>query len=116
MRSLRAVCAGGLLASLLALTGCGDSTTAEVSGTVKLGGNPVKAGGITFTPVDGKTATAGGEIKDGRYSARVPVGLMKVSITVSEFDHFKPLYGPKGPKMAVTNPITPPNSAPSAIQ
>jgi hypothetical protein len=100
MPNVRAFCTGGLLVSLLALAGCSDHTTGEVSGTVTLGGNPVKAGAITFIPVDGKTGTAGGEIKDGRYSARVAAGLMKVSISVPRVVRMKKLYNaPNSPEM-----------------
>ena len=45
--------------------------------TVEMDGNPVEAGTIMFVPVDGQTPTAGGEIKNGRYSVRVPIAEMK---------------------------------------
>jgi hypothetical protein len=108
MPNLRAFCAGGLLVSLLALAGCGDHMTGEVSGTVTLGGTPVQAGAITFIPVDGKTGTAGGAIKEGRYSARVPVGLMKVSISVPKVVRMKKLYNtPNSPEMPWTDESAP---------
>ena len=57
--------------TLLALTGCGgDSKMATVSGAVTLDGNPVETGAITFVPANGNAPTAGGQIKDGRYSVQ----------------------------------------------
>jgi hypothetical protein len=56
----------GLLSGLGGL-GCG-SPLAEVSGTVKLDGQPVPEGSIQFIPVEGTTGpSAGAAIKDGRY-------------------------------------------------
>jgi hypothetical protein len=81
MRIARVLWAGGFLVALVTLTGCGDSRTAEVHGTVKVDGRLVKSGAIRFYPKDGKSPTEGGEIKDGHYSVRVPVGRMKVSIS-----------------------------------
>jgi hypothetical protein len=52
----------------------------EVQGTGKVNGKPVEEGAIDFEPVDGLTPTGGGIITNGQYSAKVPVGLMKVSI------------------------------------
>jgi hypothetical protein len=80
MRIQHAIGAGFFLAITLALAGCGDGLT-EVTGMVKYDGNPVEEGSITFTPVEGKTATGSGVIKGGKYSAKVPVGSMKVSFT-----------------------------------
>jgi hypothetical protein len=46
-----------------------DLSRAEVHGKVLLNGQPVGEGSIIFMPVDGnKGPTAGGGIKDGRYS------------------------------------------------
>jgi len=81
MRSARGLWAGGFVVALLMLIGCGSSGTATVHGTVKVDGQPVKAGAISFYPKDGKAKTTGGEIKDGHYSVEVPVGVMKVSIS-----------------------------------
>lgn len=81
MRKQRTAGAGGCLVGLLTLIGCGGSDMAEVHGTVKVDGQPVKAGAISFFPKDGKAQTTGGPIKDGNYAVRVPIGLMKVSIS-----------------------------------
>ena len=81
MRSARVLLAGGCLVALLTVIGCGGSGMGKVHGTVKVDGQPVKAGAISFYPKDGKSKTTGGEIKDGQYSVEVPVGAMKVSIS-----------------------------------
>ncbi len=98
----------GCLLILLALAGCGDSGTAEVSGTVTVDGTPVEEGKIGFSPVDGKTTTAGGDIKKGLYSVQVPVGTMKVSISVPKVVGMKKLYPtPDSPSMPVTKESLP---------
>jgi hypothetical protein len=78
--------------ALLALAGCGQQTTGEVSGTVQVDGTPLAKGAILFVPADGKAPTAGGDITDGRCSVRVPVGVMKVSISAPKVVGKKQLY------------------------
>jgi len=100
----RAAWACGGLTLLLALAGCGgDAAIGEVSGTISYGGKPVEEGAITFTPIDGKGRTGGGEIKDGQYTAKgVAVGRMKVSITNAKVYGYKKLYDtPDSPKQAL---------------
>jgi len=60
------------LVALLALAGCGDRSTAEVSGAVKVDGKPVKPGAILFISGGRKDADLGGEIKEGRYPCACP--------------------------------------------
>jgi len=101
---LRPMCI--LLLSIL-LPGCGDSFS-EVEGEIRLDGKLVKAGAIQFSPVDGKTPTAGGPIDKGIYSVRVPVGLMKVSISAPKIIGTKKLYDtPDSPEMPVTDEALP---------
>jgi hypothetical protein len=71
----------GSLFVLLCLIGCGDATS-EVSGTVTIDGQVVEHGAIRFVPVDEKSPPAGGEIKNGKYLVRAPIGEMKVTISV----------------------------------
>jgi hypothetical protein len=99
--------AGAAILVGLALAGCGGNE-ARVSGTVKVDGKPIANGMITFMPVDGKTATAGGKIKDGHYSVKVPVGAMKVSISEPKFVRKKKLYDtPNSPEQDVTEESLP---------
>jgi hypothetical protein len=80
----RAGCAAGLLIALFMGAGCGgESATGEVSGTVTVDGKvPPPGSSITFFPMDGKTASAGGLLEDGKYTVRVPVGMAKIEIRV----------------------------------
>jgi hypothetical protein len=95
--------AGAVLAAVLVLAGCGSNNDGQVSGTVKLDDTPIETGSITFVPVDGKTTTAGGPIKAGRYSVKVPVGKMKVSISMPRVVGKKKIYNtPDSPEMPVT--------------
>src|SRR5215470_15766954 len=56
-----AVCLCGAL-------GCSGDNRSEVSGTVKLNGQPVVEGAINFIPIEGnKGAGAGAAIIDGKY-------------------------------------------------
>ena len=84
--------AAGLLAALLTLSGCGDSKEGRVSGTVWVDDEPVEDGSINFIPADGQSQTAGGVIKDGKYSVKVPVGLMKVEIRAPKTIGHKKIY------------------------
>jgi hypothetical protein len=66
-----------------ALTGCGSGpTAATVSGEVKVGGTPVRAGVIAYVPVDGTGAPATADIKDGRYEIQTTAGSKRVQISV----------------------------------
>lgn len=84
---------------LALLSGCGDGA-AEVRGKITYDGKAIEAGAIQFVPVDGKSRTAGSVITNGEYSARVPIGLMKVSISGSKTVGTKKLYNtPNSPEM-----------------
>lgn len=99
--------AGLMLAALLIATGCNTSKEGELHGTVKVDGNLVD-GNITFIPADGKSATAGCPIKNGKYSARVPVGTMMVAISVPKVIGKKPLYNtPNSPEGDITKEVLP---------
>lgn len=98
MRIMQAACGGLLLVGLLAFAGCNGQSMADVSGTVKVDGQPLAQGAILFTPVDGKTQTAGGTIDNGHYSVMVPVAAMRVSISQMKFLRKRNLYGPGSPE------------------
>jgi hypothetical protein len=89
----------GLVVCALAAAGCDGSGLADVSGTVTVDGTAIEEGAITFYPVDGQGQTAGGPIKDGKYSVPVSVGLMKVSISYPKAIGKKKLYNtPESPE------------------
>src|SRR5262245_30263024 len=66
---------------LACLAGCSGPTHGEVKGMVTLDGHPLKEGTIRFTPIDGKTGTAGAFIADGKFEAKVPIAKHKVEIS-----------------------------------
>lgn len=70
---------------------CGPATEhrSEIHGEVTLDGEPIQAGAILFLPTDPtRSATAGAEIKNGRYSIERDkgpgVGLYRVEIRASK--------------------------------
>jgi hypothetical protein len=81
-----------LSVALAALIGCGGDNMADVAGTVTINGAPAEKGSVTFIPADGKAPTAGSEIVNGKYSARVPLGTAKVQIRVPKVVGKKKLY------------------------
>jgi hypothetical protein len=97
-----------LLLLLLLAPGCAETNEAVVTGTITVDGTPAKTGYIGFIPVDGKSATSGAEIKDGKYTANVPLGTMKVQIRVPKVVGQQKLYNtpdsPVQPIMAETLP------------
>ena len=94
---------------LIAQLGCGGSDgMSEVTGTVTLDAKPLESGAISFVPVDGQSTTAGGEIKQGRYSVQVPPVAMKVSISSPKVVGKKKLYDtPDSATMDITQEAVP---------
>ena len=81
----------------------------EVTGTVTVNGEPAQTGSISFFPVDGKSVTTGAVIEAGKYSARVPVGKVKVEIRVSKIVGRKKLYDtPNSPIQPIMQEVLPP--------
>jgi hypothetical protein len=100
---------GGIVVALWSLAGCGGSDSmVQVTGVVTLDDKPIERGAILFVPAEGKGPTAGGEIKGGRYTVRVPRGVMKVSVTAPKVVGKKKLYPtPNSPEMEVTEEALP---------
>lgn len=74
-----------LAGSLFFLTGCSGGGTGNVSGEVKLNGEPLPTGRITFVCKGGNQPAMSADIVDGRYELRaVPVG--PVDVTVETFN------------------------------
>jgi hypothetical protein len=97
-----------LLIGLLA-AGCAEPTDGIVSGMVTIDGEPPKDGSMTFIPADGKSATSGAKIIDGRYTARVPLGTSKVQIHVSKIVGTQKLYNtPESPVQPLMVEVLPP--------
>lgn len=102
---------GACLFGLALLAGCGGGGPgATVEGSVTLDGQPLQEGAISFVPADGKTASAGGTITDGKYSVAVPPGPKRVEITASKVVGQRPAYAgdPNSPMIDITKSIVPP--------
>jgi hypothetical protein len=80
-----------LLAAIL-IVGCNKSNLGVVTGTISVDGTPAKSGSIAFFPINRKSSTAGSEIVDGRYAAKVALGAAKVEIRVPKVVGQKKLY------------------------
>jgi hypothetical protein len=83
-----------LALGLLCGSGCDSKGIRKVRihGRVTLDGEPVPAGSVKFSPLDGQTPTAGAVIQDGEYRAEVPLGRMRVEIRAA-----RAVEQPKGP-------------------
>jgi hypothetical protein len=67
---------------LTGVVGCSGPTPAgTVNGTVTLDGQPLKEGVVRFVPVDGKSPTASAIVTDGKFTASVPLGEMRVEFS-----------------------------------
>jgi len=101
----------GMWVVLGLIAGCdgGSSDLGDISGAVTYDGKPVEDGAISFIPMDGKSPTAGGTIKDGKYTAtKVPVGTTKVSITAVKIVGKKKAYdAPDSPEIPITESLIP---------
>jgi hypothetical protein len=82
-----------LLIALLGFAGCaGSSGQGTVKGTVTLDDQPLKEGVVRFVPVDGKSQTASADIKDGKFTAAVPLGEMQVEFSAPKVVNRRKAY------------------------
>ncbi len=103
----RVPAAGLLAAGLIALAGCGGGGgTAEVTGIVTFEGKPVEKGAITFRST-GTGGVEGGEIVNGRFGVKAPLGPNKVEINGTKVIGKKKLYADKADTMDLTDELLP---------
>jgi hypothetical protein len=97
-----------LVAAFLA-PGCSTGPqSAIVTGEVTLDGRPIENGRIAFQPLDGKSQSGGAEIKDGKFSAEVPLANMKVEINGNkQVGTYKPYDTPQSPVLPKLVEIVP---------
>ena len=109
-RSVTSTWLGCLLAVAVLTAGCSKGPPmGQVTGTVTVDGTLAKTGGIGFFPVDGNSVTTGAAIKDGKYTAEVPVGKVKVEIHVTKVVGEKKLYDtPDSKVQPMTAEVLPP--------
>src|SRR5262245_8757178 len=64
----------------LVASGCGDPRLYRVVGAVSWQGQAISDGHIHFLPEDGNVHPVTAKIENGRYTAKVPQGRMKVEV------------------------------------
>jgi hypothetical protein len=89
--------------------GCSpDSGKGTVTGTVTLDGQPLKSGLIRFIPADGRTPTAEATITDGEFSAQVPLGEKRISISAPKVVGKRKAYEtPDSPTVDIVEELLP---------
>ena len=105
-----------LLPLALFVSACGDphGGREEVSGAVRLGGEPLKDGSITFIPLDGQGTQGGGPITGGNYKLPRAGGLRpgRYLVRISAGGGKAPAGGeagaPGGPANTVSVDLLPP--------
>jgi len=93
----------------LAVAGCSsDSSQGTVHGTVTLDGTPLASGLIRFVPTDGQSATSDATIAHGEFTATVPVGEKRVSISAPKVVGKRKAYAtPDSPTVDVVEELLP---------
>jgi hypothetical protein len=99
----------GLLAAA-ALAGCGDPYAGRVavSGTVKLDGEPLKQGVVSFEPLDGQDTRSGAVVENGAFNVPREAGLKPGNylVRVSAGDGVTPAEEPAEPGPGGTNIVS----------
>lgn len=101
------ICLGWIVLAILPV-GCEDPSVGVISGLVTVDGAQPKTGAIAFFPTDGMSFTAGSEITDGHYTARVPLGELRVEIRIPKQVGEQKLYDvPDSPMMPLLDEALP---------
>jgi hypothetical protein len=98
-----------IMIGVLLVAGCSAPTDkGAVQGTVTLDGAPLKAGIIRFVPTDGRTPTADAAIADGKFTASVPLGEKRVSISAPKVVGKRKMYEtPDSPTVDIVGELLP---------
>jgi hypothetical protein len=85
-----------------------DTSQGVVDGTVTLDGAPLATGIIRFVPADGQTATADAPISDGAFTAKVPIGEKRVTISAPKVVGKQKMYEtPDSPTVDIVRELVP---------
>ena len=95
--------------SSFALAGCSQpSTHGTVDGTVTLDDEPLDEGTVRFVPVNGASQTAAAMVRGGKFTATVPVGLMRVEFSAARVvGKQRMIDDPKSPEVDVVHELLP---------
>ena len=95
---------------LVGVVGCsGSSPLGTVNGTVTLDGTPLTEGDVRFVPADGKSQTASAKIIDGKFTAQVPTGEMRIEISAAKVIGKRKMYDtPDSPVVDKVKEFLPP--------
>ncbi len=95
--------------ALLALAGCSQSTThGTIEGTVTLDGLALPKGVVRFVPVHESSQTASASIVEGRFTAKVPVGMMRIECSAPKIIGRRKMYNtPSSPEVDVVGELVP---------
>jgi hypothetical protein len=94
---------------VFAASGCSSETSrGTVHGTVTFDGALLANGLIRFVPADGRSPTAEATILDGNFTAQVPVGEKRVSISAAKVVGKRQVYEtPDSPTIDVIEELLP---------
>src|SRR5215218_5444766 len=108
MRALRPALRACSFFVLVSALGCGGGSAGTVSGTVTLGGEPLKEGTVRFVPADGQGQTTTAAVKDGKFSAAVPAGEVRVEFSAPKVIGTRKMYDtPDSPVVNETAELVP---------
>jgi hypothetical protein len=93
----------------IVIAGCStDTDHGTLQGNVTLDGEPLPTGLIRFIPADGQTPTADATISDGKFTAKVPVGEKRVSISAPKVVGTRKFYDtPDAPTVDIVEELLP---------
>ncbi len=96
--------------ALVMLAGCSQSTThGIIEGTISLDGVALAEGVVRFVPVDESSQTASASIAEGKFTATVPVGMMRVECSAPKVVGRQKMYNtPDSPEVDVVGELLPP--------
>jgi len=91
------------------LAGCSPSKThGIIEGTVTLEGSALTQGVVRFVPIDESSQTASARIADGKFTAKVPVGLMRVEFSAPKVTGRQRMYdAPDSPEVDIVGELLP---------
>lgn len=102
----------GFVLLCMVVVGCGKDGGGRVTigGSVTLNGTPLETGTISFLPADGKGASAGATITNGKYETEIAPGSKKVSISAEKVISQRPRdpADPSGEQITETQKLIPP--------